>query len=120
MRQFLLSRHVEAGIECPQQSPERMQEFTGRINALEVDMEEQGAFVFTGGLHGPDAATVIRHAEGDLVTTDSPFVESKEQIGGLYVIETADLDQPLAWAGKAVDTTQVPNEVRTFFGSRSA
>ena len=97
-----------------------MESFMERINALEAEMRASGAFVFTGGLHGPDAATVVRRSEGELVMTDGPFVESKEHIGGFYVIDAEDLDAALGWAGKVVDAINAPIEVRPFHDSRGA
>jgi hypothetical protein len=101
-------------------TPEEMEAFMERINALEAEMRASGAFVFTGGLHGPDAATVVRRSEGELVMTDGPFVESKEHIGGFYVINADDLDAALGWAGKVVDAINAPIEVRPFHDSRGA
>lgn len=118
MSQYLLSMHTVEGEVREQPTPEMMQGFMERINALEADMRESGAFVFTGGLHGPDAATVVRLNDGELVITDGPFVEAKEHIGGFYVINADDLDEALAWAGKVVDAINHPIEVRPFHDSR--
>jgi len=80
-----------------QMTPETMQGFMERVNALEAEMGDSGAFVFTGGLHGPDAATVVRKSDdGGMVLPDGPFVESKEHLGGFYFIEADDLDAALA------------------------
>ena len=114
MSQYLLSLHtVEGGGHGPT-TPEEMEAFMVRINALEAEMKASGAFVFTGGLHGPDAATVVRRSDGDLVMTDGPFAESKEHIGGFYIINADDLDAALAWAGKVADATNHSIEVRPF------
>ncbi len=118
MSQYLLSMHTVADQSREPMTPEMMQSFMERINALEVDMRASGAFVFTGGLHGPDAATVVRSVDGEMVLTDGPFVESKEHIGGFYVINADDLDAALAWAGKVVDAVGHPIEVRPFHDSR--
>lgn len=120
MSQYLLSMHTVEGEVHKQPTPEEMQKFMERIDALEADMRADGAFVFTGGLHGPDAATVVRSSDDGLVMTDGPFVESKEHIGGFYVINADDLDAALAWAGKVVDAIDRPIEVRPFFDSRGA
>jgi hypothetical protein len=92
-----------------------MQGFMERVYALEDEMKASGAFVFTGRLHDPDAATVVRSNDGDLVMTDGPFVESKEHIAGFYIINADDLDDALAWAGKVVDAINHPIEVTPFF-----
>ncbi len=120
MSQYLLSMHVVEGEARQPMPPEKMQEFMERVNALEAEMRAGGAFVFTGGLHGPDAATVVRRSDGDLVMTDGPYVESKEHIGGFYVINADDLDEALTWAGKVVDAIGHPIEVRPFHDSRGA
>ncbi len=120
MSQYLLSMHTVEGEGHGPTTPEEMKAFMERINALEAEMRASGAFVFTGGLHGPDAATVVRRSEGELVMTDGPFVESKEHIGGFYVINADDLDAALGWAGKVVDAINAPIEVRPFHDSRGA
>ena len=76
--------------------------------------EASGTFVFGGALHDPDAATVVRMGDGDLVMTDGPFVEAKEHIAGFYIINADDLDAALAWARKVVDAIKHPIEVRPF------
>jgi len=121
MSQYLLSMHTVEGEAREPMTPETMQGFMERVDALEAEMRENGAFVFTGGLHGPDAATVVRKSDdGDMLITDGPFVESKEHIGGFYVIEADDLDAAIAWASKTVDAIGHPIEVRPFFDSRGA
>ena len=114
MSQYLLSVH--GGEDAPREAPtsEEMEGFMERVNALEAEMKASGTFVFGGALHGPDAATVVRRNESELVMTDGPFVESKEHIGGFYVINAADLDEALSWAGKVVDAIHAPIEVRPF------
>jgi hypothetical protein len=116
MSQYLLSVHSGAGPGDQQSmTPEEMRSFMGRIYALEAEMKASGTFVFTGRLHGPDATTVVRRSDGDLVMTDGPFVESKEHIAGFYIINADDLDAALAWAGKVVECINEPIEVRPFF-----
>ncbi|TMK37702.1 MAG: hypothetical protein E6G58_00945 [Actinobacteria bacterium] len=117
MSQYLLAVHTEAGGGSHEQSmtPEEMQSFMGKVVALEAEMKATGAFVFTGRLHDADAATVVRPSDGGLVMTDGPFVESKEHIGGFYIIEADDLDAALVWAGKVVEAIDAPIEVRPFF-----
>jgi hypothetical protein len=96
-------------------SPEDMQGFMERVYALEAEMKASGTFVFTGRLHDPGAATVVRSNDGDLVMTDGPFVETKEHVAGFYIINADDLDAALAWAGKVVDAINHPIEVTPFF-----
>ena len=113
MSQYLLSTYtVEDQVPGAPTTPEEMQEFMGRVIALEAEMDASGTFLFGGALHGTDAATVVRSSDGDVVMTDGPFAESKEHIAGFYVINADDLDAALAWAGKVVDAVNHPIEVR--------
>ena len=115
MTQYLLSTYaVEGEVPGAPSTPEAMQAFMERVAALEAEMEASGTFVFGGALHGPDATTVVRVNDDNLVMTDGPFVEAKEHIAGFYVINADDLDAALAWAGKVVDATNHPIEVRPF------
>ena len=118
MSQYLLSTYaVEGGVPGGPSTPEEMQAFMQRVIALEAEMDESGTFVFGGALHGSDAATVVRVSDADTVMTDGPFAESKEHIAGFYVINAADLDAALVWAGKVADATNHPIEVRPFFAT---
>jgi hypothetical protein len=115
MTQYLLSTYaVQGEVPGAPSTPEEMQTFMQRVMALEDEMETSGTFVFGGALHDPDAATVVRAGNGDLVMTDGPFVEAKEHIAGFYIINADDLDAALAWARKVVDAIQHPIEVRPF------
>jgi len=86
------------------------------IDALNERLRTSGSFVFAGGLHQASSATVVRERNGNVVTTDGPFLEVKEHVGGFYVIEAADLDAALAWASQATVACQAPIEVRPFDG----
>jgi len=115
MDQYLLSTYaVEGEVRGAPRTPGEMQAFMGRVVALEAEMDASGTFVFGGALHGPDAATVVRAGDADVVMTDGPFVESKEHIAGFYIINADDFDAALAWARKVVDALNHPIEVRPF------
>jgi hypothetical protein len=116
MNQYLLSVYaVEGQTNGTPATAEEMQAFMGRVIALEEEMDRAGAFGFGGALHGPDAATVVRGGTGlDKVTTDGPFVEAKEHIGGFYIVNAEDLDEALRWAEKVVEATNHDIEVRPF------
>jgi hypothetical protein len=115
MGQYLLSTYAVEGEDTGgSRSPEEMRAFMQRVMALEDEMEASGAFVFGGALHDPDAATVVRAGESDLVMTDGPFVEAKEHIAGFYIINADDLDAALTWGRKVVDAIDHPIEVRPF------
>ena len=112
MKQYLLSVHMVEGQEPP--SPEAMQQAFKDVDALNETMQSEGVWVFGGGLHPADTATVVRIQDGEVVTTDGPFPEAKEQLGGFWVIKAPDLDAALAWAAKATAACQGPVEVRPF------
>lgn len=115
MNQYLLSTYaVDGEVQGAPSMPEEMETFMGRVMALEAEMDSTGTFVFGGALHDPDAATVVRSNNGDVVMTDGPFAESKEHIAGFYVINAEDLDAALAWADKVVAAINHPIEVRPF------
>ena len=112
MKQYLLSvHHAEGG---PQLTPEEMEQSFKDVDAVNSDMQAQGAWVFAGGLYPPSTASVVRITDGEVVTTDGPFAEAKEQLGGFWVIAAADLDEALRWAAKATRACRVPVEVRPF------
>ncbi|MDQ1545881.1 MAG: hypothetical protein QOH69_785 [Actinomycetota bacterium] len=115
MSKYLLSTYATGGAVAEMtMAPEDMQAFMQRVATLEAEMDKRGTFVFGGQLHGPDASTVVRGTDADRVMTDGPFVEAKEHIAGFYIIEAADLDEALSWAGKVVDAIGQPIEVRPF------
>ena len=116
MNQYLLSVHSTADAPCAPPPPEEMQAMMQRIGALESEMRAEGAWMVSGKLTGPDSATVVREDGGELLTTDGPFVEAKEHIAGFYIIQAADLDVALRWAGKVTRCIGRPIEVRPFAG----
>lgn len=89
-------------------------EIMSEVIALQREMQSAGVWVFSGGLHGSNSATVLRHQNGDIVLTDGPFIESKEQIGGITIVLVPDLDAALLWARKLARATTTPIEVRPF------
>ena len=111
MKQYLLSVHMVEGTEP---SPEAMQQTYQDVDALNSLMQAEGAWVFAGGLHPANTATVVRVQDGEVLTTDGPFAETKEQLGGFWVIRAPDLDAALAWATKATKACHAPVEVRPF------
>jgi hypothetical protein len=112
MKQYLLSVHMVEGEEPP--SPEAMQQAYKDVDAFNAQLQAEDAWVFAGGLHPPATATVVRIRDGEVLTTDGPFAETKEQLGGFWVIKAADLDAALAWAAKATKACGAPVEVRPF------
>lgn len=87
---------------------------SAKIDALNAEMAARGAWVFAGGLRPTSEAKVVRAGAVGIGTTDGPFAETKEQIGGIWVIDVADLDAALEWAAKATVACERPIEVRPF------
>ena len=114
MAQYLLSVHSVEGEADPQMTDEEMQQSWKEMQALNQEMRSAGAWVFGGALHGPDTATVVSVSGGEVVTTDGPFAESKEHLGGFYIVEADDLDTALEWASKTTAIVKKPIEVRPF------
>ena len=113
MKQYLLSVCYPAGGQQP--PPDVLQRIMRDVHAIQGEMQAAGVWVFSGGLHPANTATVLRHQGGDVVTTDGPFIESKEQIGGITILKAPDLDAALGWARKLARATTTPIEVRPFF-----
>jgi hypothetical protein len=120
MPQYLLSVHSVEGEVREPMTDEEMQQSWKRIQALEGEMKSAGALLFSGRLTEPDTATVVRMSGGDVLTTDGPFAESKEHLGGFYIIQAEDLDAALGWATKTVAAIDRPIEVRPFWSPPEA
>ncbi|MDB5541413.1 MAG: hypothetical protein JWQ89_3140 [Devosia sp.] len=85
------------------------------ITALNVEMVAAGVRIFVGGLQPPSSAKSVRaKPDGKLLVTDGPYIETKEHMGGLWVLEASDLDEALAWGRKAAVACRAPVEVRPF------
>ncbi|GAA3394225.1 YciI family protein [Cryptosporangium minutisporangium] len=121
MAQYLLSVYQPEG-EAPQ--PETLAGIMENVAKLEQEMRDAGAWVFSGGLEAPSTATVVRTtgellpngslSSDEVLLTDGPFIEAKEYLGGLTVIEAEDLDEALRWGRKTAATIGLPIEVRPF------
>jgi hypothetical protein len=85
-----------------------------RVGAVIEEMQATGVWVFAAGLAPSASATVVRVQDGTTTMTDGPFAETKEQLGGFWIIEVADLDEALRWAGKCAEACCDPIEVRPF------
>ena len=114
MTQYMLAAHSVEGAPREPMTEEQMREITAQVHALETELKSSGAWLFGGRLHPPDTATVVRVSGGEVLTTDGPFAESKDHLGGFYLIEAEDLDAALAWAAKATAAVKKPIEVRPF------
>src|SRR5258705_2514259 len=85
--QYLLSVHSVEGEARDPMTEEEMRQFMERVGVLEEEMKSAGAWLFGGALHEPDTATVVHMSDGKVLTTDRPFPESKENLGGFSIIE---------------------------------
>jgi hypothetical protein len=112
MAQYLLSVHGVDGAEPP--PAEVMEKIYASVNAFNAEVQAAGAWVFAGGLEPPSSAAVVTAGDSSVLTTDGPFVEGKEHIGGFWVIEVADRDVALDWAARASAACLGPVEVRRF------
>jgi hypothetical protein len=112
MPRYLLSVCYPADAVAP--GPEELEGITRDVTAVHRQLQAEGAWVFGGGLHDASTATVVTARDGRALTTDGPFVDTKEQIGGLSIIDVADLDAALRWAERMAEATTCPIEVRPF------
>jgi hypothetical protein len=112
MNVYLLSVHGDDTAELPDDFD--IEQVYADVDKVNQEMMKQGVWVFGGGLHPADTATVVRSDEGEIVTTDGPYLESKEHIGGFWIIKAPDLDAALDWAKKATVACRGPVEVRPF------
>jgi hypothetical protein len=112
MKEYLLSVHMIEGQPPP--AAELMNQMYADVDAFNSELQAEGAWVFGGGLHPPTSATVVRLQDGQVVTTDGPFAETKEHLGGFWVVKAEDLDTAIALASRATKACQAPVEVRPF------
>jgi hypothetical protein len=92
--------------------PEYLEPIMRDVEAVNAELRAAGAWVFAGGLHAPNTATVVRAKGDEVLTTDGPYTEGKEHLGGFTVIQATDLDAALRWGGKLARATTLPIEVR--------
>ena len=109
MKQYLLSVYHPEGEPLP---PDVLARVMGDVDAVNQELKAAGAWVFAGGLHPSSTATVVRLEGGEVLTTDGPFAEGKEHIGGFWVIKAADLDSALEWGRRLARVLTLPIEVR--------
>ena len=119
MTQYLLSVWMTEGVE-PYATKEEMEQAFADVDKFNQEIQASGHWVFAGGLHPANTATVVRADKGaggevsSVVTTDGPFAETKEQLGGFWVIEAKDLDEAVAIASRGSAACKGAVEVRPF------
>jgi hypothetical protein len=107
--QYLLSVYQPDGASP---EPAVLDQIMRDVQAWEADLRQAGAWVFTAGLFGVESATVVRAGQSGMLTTDGPFAEGKEHVGGFTIVAAADLDAALGWAHRLSEVTTLPVEVR--------
>ncbi|MGW6131389.1 YciI family protein [Cellulomonas sp. NPDC055163] len=111
MTQYLLSVMQPDG---PAPEPEVLAPIMAAVGALDAELRAAGVWLFTGGLHDASTATVLRAKDDEVLVTDGPYLEGKEHLGGLTVIDVPDLDAALGWGRRMAQATTLPVEVRPF------
>lgn len=111
MPQYLVAIHHPDNYDSSREDQAMHRE----IDALNEEMEAAGARFFAGGLAPASKAKSLRkQAGGAVLVTDGPYLETKEHIGGFWILQAADMEEALAWGRKAVAACRVSVEVREF------
>ena len=113
MKLYLLSIYQPDGGTPP---PEVLAKVMAEIEVINRELRATNSWVFAGGLHPAETATVIRVKNDETLMTDGPFVEGKEHLGGFTIIKAPDLDVALEWGRRLAVVTTLPVEVRPFQG----
>lgn len=109
MPQYVLNIWEPVG---PPPPAELLEPVMREVRAIDQEIRDAGAWVFAGGLHGPEATTLLRPDGDDVLTVDGPYVEAKEHLGGFTIVDVADLDEALGWGRRFATATGLPIEVR--------
>lgn len=111
MPQYLVAIHHPDDFDPAAESEETVR----AIQALNVEMRAQGVRVFAGGLRSAAEAVSVRtRPDGAMLVTDGPYMETKEHIGGFWILDVADRDAAVSWGRKAAAACRAPVEVRQF------
>ena len=116
MSQYMLSVHHDPADDerMAALSPEEMQDIFQAVDAFNAEVKAADKWVFGGGLHDKASTTTVRLTDGETLVTDGPYAETKEYLGGFWIIEAADLDEALEWARRGAIACQGDVEVRPF------
>ncbi len=118
MTQYMLAVHTATGQPREPMTEEQQREGYAKVAGLEAEMERAEAFVFSARLSEPSEAKVVRRGAGRPKSTDGPFAETKEHLGGFYLIEAADFEAAMTWATHVSDAIGEAIEVRPLAASR--
>lgn len=117
MAQYLISVwHDDVYDDDPDWSDPELQRRGAQVGAVNEEMQATGVWVFGAGLRPNTTATVLRLDGGEVTMTDGPYAESKEQMGGFWIIDVPDLDAALEWANKCAAACEDPVELRPMQG----
>ena len=114
MTQYMLSVHHDRNETFESLTDDEKQQMFKAVGEFNEEMQASGKWVFAGGLHGADSSTVVDATGSETVVTDGLFAESKEYLGGFWVLTAADLDEALDLAKRASAACRGPVEVRPF------
>jgi hypothetical protein len=111
MPQYLVAIHHPDDFDPSTESDATVRD----IDTLNEEMAAAGVVIFVGGLTSASEAKSLRNkANGEVVVTDGPYLETKEHIGGFWVLKAADMDEALEWGRKAAVACRAPVEIRPF------
>ena len=109
MPQYIVANYLPDDFDPSSVTEEMIEE----IHALNREMIAAGVRKFACGISSPgNAKTVRKQTDGTVLVTDGPYTETKEHMGGFWILECADIDEALAWAKKAAIACDVTGEVR--------
>ena len=112
MPQYLVAIHHPDGYDGSLEGEEMMRD----IDVLNEEMQATGARLFAGGLRPvSDARSLRKQPDGKVLVTDGPYLETKEHVGGFWILEAANMEEAVEWGRKAVVACRAPVEVRPFF-----
>jgi len=112
MPRYLVAIHHPDGYDGSLEGEEMMRD----IDVLNEEMQATGARLFAGGLRPvSDARSLQKQPDGKVLVTDGPYLETKEHVGGFWILEAANLEEAVEWGRKAVVACRAPVEVRPFF-----
>ena len=114
MTQYFLSLPHDSADEptMATMDPAELQEVFAAVDAFNTALQDQGAWVFAGGLNPPSTATTVDNTGDAPLLTDGPFVEAKEYLGGFWIIEADDDEAAIEWTKRASRALQSRVEVR--------
>lgn len=87
---------------------EDLQPIMDAHESFSSDLQKAGAFIAAEALRPSSSTTTVRLKQGKPLLTDGPYIESKEQIGGFYLIDVANLDDALSWAKRLAEFEENP------------